>query len=98
MKPTPHGSRLNAKTEAAATSPKSARGMSCHPRNQSVVDTVQVEASKRFAILQQAWQRAVSGEHYGGATFAIGIAVNISMVVTESAYFARYSTRENDGE
>ena len=68
------------------------------PRNQSVVGTVQVEASKRFAILQQAWQRAVSGEHYGGATFAIGIAVNISMVVTESAYFARYSTRENDGE
>ena len=48
------------------------------------------ESTRRYLVAQ----RIVSGGHYGKAMLVVGIAVNVALVVTESAEFAHFA--END--
>ena len=49
------------------------------------------ESTRRYLVAQ----RIVSGGHYGKAMLVVGIAVNVALVVAESARFAHFADDNN---
>ena len=45
------------------------------------------ESARRYLVAQ----RVINGGHYGKAMLVVGIAVNVALVVTESAQFAHFA-------